>query len=95
MLKTLTVSKYIIKTLEIIGCKKTLCDREVIKHFERVFHLFDINGTGLVSKSEIAYNLLQIKDIVSDKLDLTLIENFEAFQVDQREVDVKYFKELI
>jgi len=44
--------------------------------------LFDINGTGLVSKSEIAYNLLQIKDIVSDKLDLTLIENFEAFQVD-------------
>jgi Ca2+-binding EF-hand superfamily protein len=55
---------------------------ELIKIFERVFHLFDINGTGLVSKSEIAYNLLQIKDIVSDKLDLTLIENFEAFQVD-------------
>lgn len=80
---------------DLIECKQRLCDVELGKQYEKVFQLFDIHGSGLVSKSEVAFNLLQIKDIVSAELDLSLIPNFEEFQSSQREIDVKYFRGLI
>lgn len=48
-----------------------------------------------MSKSDIAYNLISIKDIVSAEIDLTLIPDFEEFQSSQSEIDVKYFRDLI
>jgi hypothetical protein len=44
-----------------------------------VFALFDVHDNGLVRKLEIAYELLQIKDIVSAELDLTKILDFDSF----------------
>lgn len=56
-----------------------LCDRELSKQFDKVFQLFDIHESGLVSKCEIAYVLLQIKDIVSAEMDLSSIPEFDSF----------------
>lgn len=47
--------------------------------FANVFALFDVHDNGLVRKLEIAYELLQIKDIVSAELDLTKILDFDSF----------------
>ena len=67
-------------TIDLVACKRGLCDRELSKQFEMVFQLFDIHSCGLVSKSDIAYNLISIKDIVSAEIDLSLIVDFEDFQ---------------
>jgi len=48
-----------------------------------------------VSKSDIAYNLISIKDIVSVEIDFSVIPDFEDFQSSQSEIDVKYFRDLI
>ena len=65
------------------------------KQFASVFALFDVHETGLVRKLEIAYELLQIKDIVSAHLDFSLIKDFETFQNDYREIDIKFFRQLV
>jgi Ca2+-binding EF-hand superfamily protein len=66
-----------------------------VKQYDKVFTLFDIHNSGLVSKSDISFYLLKIKDIVSAQLDFSLIEDFDTFQTDHREIDVKYFKDMI
>lgn len=76
-------------------CKAVTSKRHLGKQFERVFSLFDLHESGLVSKSDISFYLLQIKDIVSAELDFSLIKDFDSFQMDHREVDLKYFIDLI
>lgn len=80
---------------EVTDFKRVAQRRQLEKQFERVFALFDVHECGLVSKSDISYYLLQIKDIVSAQLDFSLIKDFDTFQNDHREIDVKYFKDLI
>jgi hypothetical protein len=79
----------------IVQCKAVTSKRHLVKQFERVFSLFDLHESGLVSKSDISFYLLQIKDIVSAELDFSLIKDFDSFQVDHREVDLKFFIDLI
>ena len=62
---------------DIIECKQLTKGRQLQKQFNYVFGLFDIHDSGLVSKSDIYYYLMKIKDIVSAQLDFSLIKDFD------------------
>ena len=65
--------------LDLVECKRRLCDRELSKQFEKVFQLFDIHSCGFVDRSDVAFNLISIKDNVSAEVNLSLVPDIENF----------------